>query len=167
MKTEIDLDNLTAEEQEIAKRLSEKKKPYWVPKNGEPFWYINNVGDAECSCFDYSISEHRFYLAIGNYFKTEEEAKEAMTRMQMQTKWKRLSLEAGEADNPWDGKHKHVFTFWDYLNETLDIDFNEVCFSEKTYFPTADSIKAAIAELGEENVKKYILGVNDGRRLQL
>lgn len=36
MKIEIELDNLSKEEQETVKRLAEKKKePYWVPNVNE------------------------------------------------------------------------------------------------------------------------------------
>lgn len=155
----IDLDNLTAEEQETVKRLAAKKNPYFVPKEQEKYYFCHSDGVVLAT---YNCSIHdEFEISIGNCFRTREEAEEAKTRLQMQTKWKRLSLEAGEADNPWDGKHNHYFVFWNLEDEILDTDCNITMIFQKTYFPTFKSLKAAISELGEENVKKYILGVEE------
>lgn len=159
MKIEIELDNLTKEEQETVKRLAEKKKKaYWVPNVDERYWYLRDIGDV-------FITENNetgvddFRISIGNCFKTEKQAREAFIRMQMQTKWKQLSLEAGEADNSWDGKHKHYYAYWDCRGKKLRYDYNDIWIQERIYFPSAESIYTAITELGEENVKRYILGV--------
>lgn len=159
MKTEIELDNLTKEEQEIAKKLAEKKV-YWVPNVGEHYWYFKAVDDVFFT-ENNETEIDKFRISIGNCFKTEKEAKEAITRLKMQTKWKRLSLEAGEADNPWDGEHEHHFAYWSYSEE--EICYYHHCFgnSGQIYFPFEKSLEAAIAKLGEENVKKYILGVTE------
>lgn len=154
----INLDNLTTEERETVRRLAKKNKSYWMPEDGEPFWYINNAGYVEYGCFSYAIPEHRFYLEIGNCFRTEWEAEEALTRLKMQTKWKRLSLEAGEAVNPWNGKHKHWVVCFD--NGLCYLDYTCANYGT-THFPSRESLDSAVAELGEENVKKYILGVEE------
>lgn len=156
----ISLDNLT-EEQKTVLRLEEKNKPYRVTEDGEPFWYITDSGYTQYGCFSYGIPEHRFYLEIGNCFRTEAEAEEAVIKLKMQTKWKGLSLEAGEADNPWDGEHEHwaVCLNSGSNKDTLHYWVNEYVNTGTTYFPSKKSLNSAIAELGEENVKKYILGV--------
>ena len=153
MKIEIELNNLTAEEQETAKRLAKKKeKPYFVPKEDDEYFGIAYSGDIA------------FNISIGNCFRTKEEAKEALTRLQMQTKWKRLSLEAGEADNPWDGEHKHYEVWYSDCWNEIRINYIYSGRYGTVTFPSEDSIKAAIAEIGEENVKKYILGVEQCKR---
>lgn len=156
----IELDNLTEEEQETVKRLAAKRKePYFVPKEQERYFFCHSDGVVLAT---YNCSIHdEFEISIGNCFRTREEAEEAKIRLQMQTKWKRLSLGAGEADNPWDWEHKHYFVYWNSKGEILYTDFNDDFISQNTYFPTLKSLKAAIAELGEENVKKYILGVTE------
>lgn len=159
MKIEIELDNLTAEEQETVKRLAEKKKAYWVPEHMEKYFHIITCGDIARDNNDGNDYD-MFNLSIGNCFKTEKEAKEAIKRMQMQTKWKRLSLEAGEADNPWDGGCGHWEVTY-YVKDGIGYDEMTTCQDGVIHFPTEKSIKAAIKELGEENVKKYILGVEE------
>lgn len=161
----IDLDNLTEEEQETVKRLAEKKKPYWVPEKGETYFLIDEYG-----CIDYTQNDEKdgddFTISIGNCFKTKEEAKEAITRLQMQTKWKRLSLEAGEAENPWDKKHGHWYLFYDSTTSIILIYNNVYLRNDSISFPTKESLEAAIDELGEENVKKYILGVEEWKLMK-
>lgn len=153
----IELDNLTAEEQKTVKRLAKKKKlPYFVPEYKEIYYYLGSDGSV-CISTNCEDDVDGWNFSTGNCFRTKEEAEEAKIRLQMQTKWKRLSLEAGEADNPWDGKHEHwavcfnndALYYWDFVNMNYGT----------TYFPSLKSLEAAIAELGEENVKKYILGV--------
>lgn len=157
----IELDNLAAEEQETIKRLAKKKKkPYWVPKNGETYFRIDEYGFIDYTQND-EKDDDNFAISIGNCFRTREEAEEAKTRLQMQTKWKRLSLEAGEAENPWDCEHGHYFAYWDCVDEKIGNDFHIKWINGATNFPSAESIKAAIAELGEENVKNYIFGVEE------
>lgn len=156
----IDLDNLTAEEQETVKRLAEKKKPYWVPEKGETYFLIDEYGFTADTRND-KLNGDNFAISIGNCFRTREEAEEAVTRLRMQTKWKRLSLEAGEADNPWDGKHKHYYAYWDSYEKKIGNDYNSGLIDGLIHFPSEESLKAAIAEIGKENVKKYILGVTE------
>lgn len=159
----IELDNLTAEEQETVRRLAEKKKePYFVPVKGEKYFLIDGCGFIDVAHND-EMDGDGFTISIGNCFRTEEEAKEAKIRLQMQTKWRRLSLEAGEADNPWDGDRRHWFAYWHCRSKEIRYDFSDIWKQEKTYFPSEESLEAAISEFGEENVKKYIFGVNDGR----
>lgn len=161
MKIEIELDELTKEEQETVKRLAKKKeKPYFVPNKQERYFFI--LSDAT---FDDSMCHGDIMdigaVSIGNCFKTEKEAKEAITRLKMQTKWKRLSLEAGEADNPWDEEHEHHFAYWNYVEEEICYYHHCLGNSGQIYFPSEKSLEAAIAKLGEENVKKYIFGVTE------
>lgn len=158
----IELDNLTEKEQETVKRLAEKKNPYFVPKKGEAYYNVSGYG-----CIAKTQNEKfdgdDFAISIGNCFCTVAEAREAITRLQMQMKWKRLSLEAGEAENPWDGKHEHYYVYWDSADKKIDNDYHDMWKDGQIFFPSEKSLKAAIDEIGEENVKKYILGVNDGR----
>lgn len=159
MKIEIELDELTKEEQETVKRLAEKaKRLYFVPNKQERYFFCHSGGEV-LATFNDSIHDD-FAISIGNCFRTREEAEEAKTRLQMQAKWKRLSLEAGEADNPWDGECGH----WEvnyYVNDGINYDRMTTCQDGVVHFPTKNDLKAAIAELGEENVKKYILGVTE------
>lgn len=162
MKLEVDLKNLSETEKEkllalVKKASKEPAVPYFIPEIGDTYYYITG-SSAHYTTWDDDFID-RDWFAIGNCFQTEDDAKEAIIRMQMQTKWKRLSLDAGEAENPWDCEHEHFFALWNCVAQKLETVSNEFSICEKTYFPSEASLKDAIADLGEENVKKYILGV--------
>lgn len=164
MKLDINFKNLSETEKEkllaLIEKASNKPAPYFIPQKREEYWFVAENGEIRHYMYrDYIEDIHAF--ETGNCFRTEEEAEEARTRIKMQAKWKRLSLEAGEADNPWDGEHKHYFVFWNFKGEILYTDFDNDFISQKIYFPTEESLNDAIAELGEKNVKKYILGVKE------
>ena len=160
----INLDNLTAEEREQLMKLVEKGgKPepkVWEPKEGEKYWFLNSWSEVkEVTYFDDTLSKR--LLAFGNLFPTREAANEERKRKVMIARWKRLSIEAGEDDNSWDGEHHHWAVSWDYRGKRFQYFAYESSKYMNHHFPSADSLKAAIAELGEENVKKYILGVRE------
>ena len=51
------------------------KKP-WVPEEDEPYWYLTYEGNAVPDRFkDYFSSVHQMRVRLGNFFKTEQEAK--------------------------------------------------------------------------------------------
>ena len=51
------------------------KKP-WVPEEDESYWYLTYEGNAVPDRFkDYFSSVHQMRVRLGNFFKTEQEAK--------------------------------------------------------------------------------------------
>lgn len=51
------------------------KKP-WFPEHDEPYWFLTYEGNAVPDRFkDYFSSVHQMRVRLGNFFKTEEEAK--------------------------------------------------------------------------------------------
>lgn len=51
------------------------KKP-WVPEEDEPYWFLTYEGNAVPDRFkDYFSSVHQMRVRLGNFFKTEQEAK--------------------------------------------------------------------------------------------
>lgn len=160
----VNLENLTAEEREALMKLveksNEKKSKVWKPTLGERFYVISSYGVLDCrTWYDDAFCTNLF--EIGNVFPTLDAAEEELTRRKMLTKWKRLSIEAGEGENEWNGKNDHWIISYSYAFselKTLRVVFrkySEVCF------PTKKSLLAAIEEIGEDNVKRYILGVRD------
>lgn len=157
----INMDNLTAEERETLIKLVEKanklKSRVWAPKDGEKYWFITTTDGIDDAYAGNIISNQRWL--IGNCFPTKEAAQEEVTRREMLTRWKRLSIEAGEEENPWDEISDHWFVFYDCGMQSLMHSTYCIVRTGDIFFPTKESLTAAIAELGEENVKKYILGV--------
>lgn len=94
------------------------------------------------------------------YYKEDAEDAEEAIRREKLAEWKRLSILAGEGDNPWDGHNHHWYCYFSVLTGTVEIASYWSCRTSDVCFPTAASLKAAIDEMGEDNIKKYILGVD-------
>lgn len=156
----LNLNNLTEAEREtlmaLVKKGNEPKLRVWKPKRGEQYWSIVECGrvDHYTWCDDhYDQNAYKF----GNVFSTKEIAEEEVKRNEIMVKWRRLSIEAGELENPWDGDHYHWFVdiFKDEVHccRTKTMRVGQVCF------PTKESIEAAIEEVGKPNIWRYVLGV--------
>ena len=107
----------------------------------------------------YDVSADNYLYSIGEVFKTAEEADEEEKRRKILIQWKRLSIEAGEEENEWNRKNKHFCVMYDLVDKALRIEYRFSSSNGSSYFPSMKSIKNAIEIVGEENVKKYILGV--------
>lgn len=160
----VNLKNLTAEEREALMKLveksNEKKSKVWKPTLGERFYVISSYGVLDCrTWYDDAFCTNLF--EIGNVFPTLDAAEEELTRRKMLTKWKRLSIEAGEGENEWSGENDHWEIGYSHLTSELETYHLTNCKYSEVYFPTKESLLAAIEEIGEDNVKRYILGVKD------
>lgn len=161
----VNFENLSQVERETLMKLVEKGSK---PKSRVPHptqqnkGYVVNVWSSSVTRGDVYMDEYLQRVdELGLWFPTREEAEEEITRLKMLTKWKHLSIEAGEADNPWDGKRWHWTVAWDSVDRSFYYQRYGCTVYATTFFPTVKSLKAAIAELGEDNVKKYILGVKE------
>lgn len=158
----INMDNLSEDERNQLMKLIEKtnepKSRVWRPECGECYYYINACG-AVCASRWTEVGLDNECYDIGNVFRTKEEAAEEVKRRKILAKWKRLSIESGEASNEWNKKNEHWFVF--FLYNKIEVTFGIAIKSEATYFQTKESILNAIEDIGEENVKKYILGIKE------
>lgn len=158
----VNVENLTTEERETLMKLvekSNKKSKVWKPEYKETYWSIDSHQVFNSGWDDCEVDNKRY--ECGTCFKTEKEAEEELTRRKMLTKWKRLSVEAGEEENEWNGANIHRYPFFNVVTRDIACNSNTSHRHGDIYFPTEESLLAAIKELGEENVKKYILGVRD------
>lgn len=160
----VNLENLTAEEYEALMKLVEKSQKknskVWKPTVGERFYFISTYGILDYRTW-YDDVPCTNLFEIGNVFPTLEAAEEELTRRKMLTKWERLSIESGEDENPLDSTNGHWSVCYNHLTKKLNFSAVVHCKYEEVYFPTKESLLAAIEELGEDNVKRYILGVKD------
>lgn len=160
----IDLQNLSSSDKkilmEIIERSNAPEREAWKPKTGDVYYLLSTDGGIAKNTV-YSLYDERAY-AMGNAFPTREEAEFERERRKFLKKWKDLSNESGEAKNEWDGKNRHWFCHY-YVTENKIINDDCICCykDECTYFATKESLERAIIALGEENVKRYILGVKE------
>lgn len=160
----VNMENLSQEERTALLSLIEKankpKSKVWKPKKDETYYYLYSYGNIEEDTWD-NANEDRNRYAIGNCFKTKEEAEFALERQKVITELKRFALEHNEKEIDWSNRcqNKHFL----YFNH----DKNRTCISACTYFQYAQCIyytsieiaRAAIQEIGEERIKKYYFEV--------
>lgn len=115
-KITIHLDNLTEEEREqFTKLLSKaseepsKESRVWKPESNEEYYYINDFVTVDTDNWnDCSIDHKRF--AIGNVYKTGEQAHFAIERAKVKIELQRYALEHNDPEKEaWDFKNEH---FW-------------------------------------------------------
>lgn len=159
----INFENLTIEERETLMKLveksQEKKSKVWKPSDCEIYWSIDSHQVFNSRWAGFEADKERY--ECGNCFASLKEAEEELARCKMLAKWKRLSVEAGEEENEWNGDNTHWAAYYTYYGNKIDTYGDQCCRDRNIYFPNEKSLFDAIKELGEENVKKYILEVRD------
>lgn len=164
-KVKVNLDNLTEEEiAELLKLIEKANKPkskVWKPERGETYYcswggiVYNNY------CNSDFIDNNRY--AIGNCFKTEEEAQNAVERLKIRAELQRYADEHNDKPIDWkDTNQKKWHIFFNYNEGTLKYNFFywiKDCF--QIYFSSEEIAKAAVQSVGEERIKKYLFGVEE------
>lgn len=162
----VNFDNLTVEERaELLKLVEKANKPkskVWKPKEGEEYYVyivsgiiIHDVWNGD------GVDENRY--TIGNCFKTEEEAQNAVERLKIRAELQRYADEHN--DKPidwWNIRQKKWYIRFDYFNKTVGcaaITIARDCF--QIYFSSEEVAKAAVQAVGEERIKKYLFEVEE------
>lgn len=156
------MDKIAKMENEI-KNLKEKlnkqeePKRRWKPNLGDIYYFISNAGSIICTHWDDCASDRGRY-AIGNVFKTEEEAEFGREQLRILAELE----EYADDDKEWDS----IINHWciDYNTEkrcvaayylwSRDIPFN-------IYFSSKEQVQKAIDAIGEERLKKYYFCVEE------
>lgn len=133
--------------------MSKNPATVWDLKDGDVFWWVTKCGNA------FKDTWNSCYLDVGrrsqcNVFLTEEEAVFESKRREVVAKVKKYARPFIYLEPNW----------YPYFNMPV----KRICFSyAKTYqsaidyFESIEDIKQAIAEVGEDNFKKYYLGVTE------
>ena len=156
---------LTAEqEKQIKDYLGIKEPKVWKPDNRETYFCLLSDGSVEstiyikgslfCAC-----DVNRY--AIGNCFKTKEEAEFAVEQIKVYTELKRYAAEHNEGEIDWSNHDSEKY-FIRYHNqdEHIQIDMNYYLQNPlQVYFTSEQIAKDAIKAVGEDRIKKYLFGV--------
>ncbi len=122
------------------------------PQNGEEYFYIISIGHISQDVYDGNMTDLQ-RLAIGNMFKTKEEAAFEVERLKVLKELKEISKS---------------FEFYEpnfYLTQLVDKEIEvacTVCFQYDTiFFASEGDAESAIEAVGEERIKKYYLGIKE------
>lgn len=157
----IDLQNVSNEDKKILREIIERsnapKNKARKPVEGETVYTLWENGEITVQKY-YQDYMHSSYEQ-GNIFSSKDRAEFESRRRKFLKRWKDLSIASGEPENKWNGKNQHWYCYCNTYFKTICFEYIGSCKGENTYFATKESLKNAVAEIGEENVKRYILGV--------
>jgi hypothetical protein len=115
---------------ELKIQLNNEKQGRWKPEIDEWYWYIDDCGDVGSDDYDNDKIDS-FRHSIGNMYKTEEEAREALktgwvAQLQAETRIKDYIAEKGYDTNvDWgDSDTKKYCILYDY--DLYDYDTKEI-----------------------------------------
>lgn len=141
--------------------VEETKSKVWKPSAGELYYYINSKGDIKFSYYNNrSTKDKRRICNIGNYFKTDEEAKHMLEKIKIINQLKELSnIKFNDDCN----KEHYVIS---YNNESKKIicDVHHLFIRElpfNIFFATKEDCLNAIKKIGEDRIKKYYFDIED------
>lgn len=163
----VNMENLSQEERSTLLSLIEKankpKNKVWKPEKDETYYYSYSDGNIEEATWDnLNIDKNRY--AIGNCFKTKEDAEFALERQKVITELKRFALEHNDKEIDWsnDDEQKYCLYFNHERNRIMINNFYVSQFlSEQIYFTSDTIARQAIKEIGEERLKKYYFEVKE------
>lgn len=161
----VNLDNLTNEERETLLKLVEKgnktNKKRWRSKRNNKYYSISNCGDL-ISDIEYGSTYDERCYQFGNYFKTEEEVEFARTKQLIYQQLKDYALEHNTEEIDWNNLNQ--FKWFIRYNSPRRISYCWTRFLidiNQIYFASEEIARAAVKEVGEDNIKKYLFGVNE------
>ena len=150
------IEELSAQIKALKSELKKEtpKGEIWIPKEGEFFWYVDEFGEV------YGTTDRDYMkIGIGNCYPTEEKA-EFEAQREKYTRLFRQYVEQHSEPLNWNiGCFNKWYVYYDY--DTENIHFN-VCASTRcmeVYGSSKEVMRDAVAFIGEDNVKKYVLGV--------
>lgn len=158
--TQETIANTLAEDWEV---VEEPKSKDWKPKKGDKYYYIYHTG----VIFYYGYNEDNIdkaIISIGNYFKTEEDAKHMVEKLKVIHELQKFAYENNEKEIDWKNfnQYKYFLTYDSSVNDIL-IDFYTYTRSNSSniYFSSQEIAKKAIETIGEDRIKRYYFDVKE------
>lgn len=169
-KTEYEkrIEELEEKQDELQKQINELKqvkveeqKKKWMPEYSKEYWFVGDNGEIYMSIWGGSCHDKWRYLT-GNVFKTEQEAEEHKNKLKVQAQFRNF-VEKRNEELDWENNNQEkYFLNYSYNYEKIIISFTWVCkYQDVIYASSEQILQDAIEEIGEENVKKYVLEVED------
>lgn len=160
----VNLDNLTNEERETLLKLVEKgnktNKKRW--RGYGAYYHITPCGDVTYSFDSMCLYDEQCYK-FGNYFKTKEEAEFARKKRLIYQQLKDYALGHNTEEIDLNNNIQYKW-FMRYDNECKKMKYCWMTSSlhmHQIYFTSEEIAKDAVKEVGEDNIKKYLFGVNE------
>lgn len=139
----------------------EETKTKWKPKIEEEFYYINEIIEVVNDCND-NFNIDKKHIEIGNCFKTKEEAQFVADKIKYTLMFKHYVEEHSEPIDWENAKQEKWCICYNYVANDIQFDCDFKHKSQGTVYASSEQIlKDAIEYVGEDNVIKYVLGVEE------
>jgi len=165
MNFEVNLENLTQEEQEQFNALVEKAnkpKKVWKPKAEKRYYCIVPGGNIDN--FKYISAFDKFNYDMGNCFKTQEEAEFALERLKVIAEMKRYIAEHDDVELDWDNPNQLKY-YLAFNRQSGAIDYASIISMQAVEASLCTSVGSVllgmIKEIGQDRIKKYYFGVGE------
>ena len=126
----------------------------WRAKKNELYWFISSAVTVSSSREENDpVDETRY--RIGNYYKTREEANEAIEKMKIYMQLKDLALRLNEGEKiDWANSNQYKYNIYYEPGGLATTDV--YCYQElgQIYCVNRYFLEVAEQEIGEENLKK-------------
>ena len=144
----------------LEKMLKEFEYERWEPKNGEEYFYVDNVGIVQNALFDNAMGYHLALYRTLNCFKTREEAQQEaekiLVRRQLEDIARRLNK--GQKIDWNDNNQLKYCVGFDFPLDIISIGALYRKLQGSVYCLSDEFKDVAIQEIGEERLKKYFKG---------
>lgn len=138
---------------ELEQLKAEKENEPWKPKGGEFYWYIDDdVDSCTARWSGYSMHENRY--AIGNAFRTNEEAEFRAEQLKVEAELRRFA-------RPFIVDEKNYAIYFDHHINDIFIDCYFYTQGRNIQFASAEIAQKAIDTVGAERIKKYYFGIDE------
>lgn len=141
-----------------AEKIEEPQLKRWKPNENERYHTIDDNGDDCDLIWDNDRYDNWRYL-IGNCFKTKEEAEEYKKQIEYTARYKNYIEEHSEPID-WNNRFQEkYYAGYHFTDKKIFTDYNYNLKNLDIYASSEEIILDAIKEIGEDNFKKYVLGV--------
>lgn len=163
MNKEEMMDKISELENEIKnlkKELTKQEEPKrrWKPELHGKNYCIDSTGKV-CVVYweDWVVDKRRY--ALGNVFKTEEEAEFATEQLKVLAELK----DYADDDKEWDGGNLHWCIEYNANEKRMKVDYywDTKIIPFNIYFSSEEQVEKAIDAIGEERLKKYFFCVEE------
>lgn len=146
-------------EQLKAAKIEAEQPKRWRPEYDETYWMVESNGYV-CHLYWNNDCSGDWHYLTGNCFKTVEEAVEHKKQIEYTARYKNYIEEHSEPID-WVNECKIKYcASYDYSINKIVTDDCSFCRTQGTVFASNQQvILDAIKEIGEDNFKKYVLGV--------
>ena len=145
----------------LEKILEECEHNRWKPENGEEYFYVDNIGIVQNALFDNTMGYHLALCRTLNCFKTREEAKQEAEKILVRRQLEDIARRLNKGQKiDWDNEDQtKSFIFLDCKTQLIERDGNlRNKIQGVVYCLDNNFKKIAIQEIGEERLKKYLIG---------